>query len=297
MSKVFFLLRAFFLIVAAKDLQGSSIDENSSDFNAALSLERPFIRVPLCDYIKQIKSPKLILGEGHIINQESLATEFRSGGDQELTESMVDFLDPFKFHKNEGYYTASAELCKNFNSDWCGNLTNPVHRESLFIPNTFDLIFDATYTSGVVSEELFNDISKSLRSGGIFIIPLYVSEEEGFFMCGYIGEPHPMDWYSRKIQFNSLEKVYEYWKDFLISRGFACVSFDKSPVTVVLEKHFQEGLISREKRKDLDEEYFKVAWKSLKTPTADMQKLSDAAQIDSHLAHYRLGTHYLIAKK
>lgn len=298
MNKIsFLLLIAVFLSAESKNVHGSRIQNNFEELNSALYLEEPFIRMPLCDYLETVKSPKLILGEGHILNAESLAIEFRREGDQELTESMIDFLDSYSFHKNEGYYTASAELGENFNSDWCGNLTNSFHRESLFLPNTFDLVFDATYHPGAISEQLFNDISKSLRSGGVFIMPLPIHEEESLFMCGHNGFSHEMDWYSRKLKFKSLDEAYEYWKEFIISQGFSCVSFHKSPITLFLEKLSGDGLITNEEPEKLNEKDIEVIQELFKQEIPEISKISSAAQIDSHLAHYGLGTHYLITEK
>lgn len=298
MKKNLLLLIAVFGISIFDKIQASDSQTSGEDFNSALSLEEPFIRVPILDYLQTAISPKLLLGEGHISDTEALPPEFRKDGPQELTESMIQFDgQSYDFHKNEGYYTASGELSRRFNSDWCGNLRNSLHRKRLFIPDTFDLIFDATYHPDAISEGLFPDIASSLRSEGVFIMTLPIDEEDGIFMCGHKNFSHEMPWYSREIKFDSLQEVYGYWSDFLKNQGFSSVTFYKSPATLFLENLYEEDTLSSDSPDHLKEEELEVIKDRFKNEIPVLSKKSPVFELDPHLAHYGLGTHYFIAKK
>ncbi len=292
------LLTVIFCISNFSNVHASHIETTEENLNSALSLKEPFIRISIPDYLQTSHSPKLLLGEGHISNTETLPIEFRKDGAQELTESMIRFDDhSYDFHKNEGYYTVSAELSPHFNSDWCGNLRNSAHRKTLFLPDTFDLIFDATYPPDAISKPLFSDIASSLRSKGVFIMTLPITEEDGLFMCGHKGFSHEMPWYSRELKFNSLHEVYEHWEDFLHYQGFSRVTFHKSPFTLFLEKLYEEGALSKDGFENLNKEDIEIIKGRFKNEVPLLSRQSPVFELDPHLAHYGLGTHYFIAKK
>jgi len=213
---------------------------------------------------------------------------------------MIDFSPEtsYAFHKNTGYYTASAELGKSFNSDWCGNLTNPLHRQTLFSPDTYTLIFDATYHSNAICEDLFPDVVGSLCSGGVFIMQLSIAEEKGKVMCGHdTAGHHSMSWYSRELTFDTLENVYAYWEEFLISKGFSRVNFYKSPLTLWLESISEEKGIDTKAPSNLTENDIEELKRYFNQEIPVLSINSPVAQIDPHLAHYGLSTHYLMVWK
>lgn len=289
-NKLILLILVFYIPTVAKSSNIKQDEETT--YYGALKLEDPYIRVSLPQYLNTVDSAKLILGEGHIKSSQGLAPEYREGGEQELSESMLLFTEhTYDFHENVGYYTASAELGGNFSSDWCGNLTNLKHRQSLFVPNTYDMIFDATYHPGAICEDLFSDVARSLKSSGVFIFQLPIFEEDGFFMSGHGTRSHEMPWYSRELKFKHLQGVYNHWQDFLVSKGFTTVVCYQSPITIWMkEKAIQLGDAEKWTTEELV--LFKTKFQQ---EIPEYSKQSKVYQLDSHLAHYGLSTHYIIA--
>lgn len=272
-----------------------------------LELEKPVIRKALKDYILECdeRDKILMLGEGHIMDPYSLPEEFSPGtGGQELTNSMVD--GSYTFHKNEGFYTASAELAESFNSDWVGNFRIPSHRETLFFKNTYTIIFDATYHPGAQSDGLYVDIANSLLPEGYFIqsLPVTLNDEDRYISGHYTEETSDIDWYAHKVSFPTLGEVNKYWELFLIKRGFSEVSFFESPVTLFLNNLVSSEKISTsiwDKMNEQDriflDEIFLTPSGLLSSELHTLSKESEAAKINPAFAHYGLSTHYFIAKK
>ena len=295
--KVFYTLLSI-VCMGSSFLKASDLDV----FNSGLELEVPLIRMPLEDYVegRAGKPIKLILGEGHINDVQKLPKEFLSHEDsalegvQALTWSLLD--EGYEHHRNEGFYTASAEAAEGFASDWAGNLRNAYHRRSLFPPETYDLIFDATYTPNALCADLFKDIAVSLRPGGYFIMTLSVTLVDGRYMCGHEAGEHELLWYRRAISFGRIGGVADYWRSFLEARGFSSIRCYEAPVTSIINELYTSGAISTPHIDDFTEADGDIVEERL-AGSVGFNKKSVAAEIEPHLAHYTLSTYYLVARK
>lgn len=286
-------MRAFILLIFISlfilDAHSATEVPDLESFLSGMFLETPLIR--------RAPSGDLILGEGHIdpSKHDALPPEFKAGGRQELTSSMVD--GSLDFHRNDDFSTASAEGNKAFNSDWVGNLTNPSHRDTLFTPKAFDLVFDATYVPDIYSEGFLAKVAGSLNPGGTFIMQLPITLEEGTYRTGHSGgKDNSMDWFNEKLSFPTLEEVYDYWQDTLKTLGFSEVTCHESPMMELIRAHLPVTDPYDTKSIDMDSFEAFMETPAGKEAIAKSQQSSPVAKLHLHLAHFLLSTNYIIAR-
>ncbi|MEI7493066.1 MAG: hypothetical protein WCJ92_00505 [Alphaproteobacteria bacterium] len=211
----------------------------ASEILQGLVLETPIIRGTVDDYVARRgdQPSKLVLGAGHIENPYALHPKYQPDGNNRLTESLQS---GYEFHKHERWYAFSAETDGPFGSDMVGNIRIPSHQEMIFVPNTWDIIWDESYHPSVLSaQNLFENAFASMKTGGLFVFTLPIYRVSDYIATGHV--PRVPDYIAtRHAQFNeklayqnisnhftSLEDVEEFVRRNLQIIGFSEVSMHK----------------------------------------------------------------------
>lgn len=272
----------------------ASSEQNMEKFSVqdGFDLHTPLIRRSLEGFDFKTENPILILGEGHIEDPSKLSV-YTPGTNDELSTSHLD--GSLDFHRNKGFYTASAEKDPAFNSDWVGNFLVKPHRATLFKDRFFGIIFDATYSPSAFSSDIFKDIADSLMSGGTYIMQLPLAQVSDSFQSAHRINSHSMPWFSRELSFPTIVSVETHWRNFLLSQGFTSVTLEEAPVSFAFK---ERGLSSLKIH-----EYLKDSSLSQVNPdlfNKSLFKYSESSklyQLCPDLRHYPLCNYYLMAKK
>lgn len=212
-----------------------------------LKLEEPMIRVSVISYIKErgAQSCKLAIGAGHISDPSKLHPDYQPEGDIGLTESIQGDYD---FHQHIGWYAVSAEADDAFGSDMVGNVRVDSHQTALFVPNTWNIIWDESYHPDVLSApNLFEKVFESLKCEGKFIFTLMVKKKDGYFVTGHdcheetrnLSFNEKLAYQDLSDHFTSLEEVETFIRNNLINIGFSRVDMYPSSLAKVIDEERQ----------------------------------------------------------
>lgn len=222
-----------------------SLDLNLPDILQGLTLEVPVVRCSVNDYVEERvgKQSKLVIGAGHIWQLSELHPDYQPDGTNGLTESLQGGYD---FHKHEGWYTFSAETDHAFGSDVVGNIRTPSHQEAIFVPNTWDIIWDESYHPSVLSApKLFENVFASLKPRGVFVftVPIHHRSSD-WIVTGHCDDKAIDDpCFSEKIayqnlsdRFRSLAEVEDFVRTNLQEIGFSTVNLYKNSFVIAADE-------------------------------------------------------------
>jgi len=226
-----------------------SVDLKLPNILQGLTLEMPVVRYTVNDYVEERtgQQSKLVIGAGHIQELGGLHLDYQPGGTNDLTESLQGGYD---FHKHEGWYTFSAETDYAFGSDMIGNIRTPSHQEAIFVPNTWDIIWDESYHPSVLSApKLFENAFTSLKPGGVFVftVPIHHRSSDWIVTGHYDDKAIDDPCFNEKItyqnlsdRFRSLAEVEDFVRSNLQEIGFSTVNLYKSSIVIAADKMREE---------------------------------------------------------
>ena len=221
-----------------------SVDLKLPNILQGLTLEMPVVRYTVNDYVEERtgQQSKLVIGAGHLHELGGLHLDYQPGGTNDLTESLQGGYD---FHKHEGWYTFSAETDYAFGSDMIGNIRTPSHQEAIFVPNTWDIIWDESYHPSVLSApKLFEKAFVSLKPGGVFIftVPIHHRSSD-WIVAGHYDKEIEDPCFNEKVahqnlsdRFFSLEEVEDFVRSNLQKIGFSTVNLYKSSMVIAADE-------------------------------------------------------------
>ncbi|MEI7493067.1 MAG: hypothetical protein WCJ92_00510 [Alphaproteobacteria bacterium] len=271
---------------------------NASGILQGLALETPIIRATVDDYVagRGDEPCKLVIGAGHIENPDALHSEYLPDGGNSLTESLQG---GYEFHKHEGWYAFSAETDEPFGSDMVGNIRTSSHQKAIFVPNTWDIIWDESYHPSVLSaQNLFENAFASMKTGGLFVFTLPIYRVSDYIATGHECDEeidHPqfnesLAYQNLSNHFSSLGEAEEFVRSNLQIIGFSEVSMHKSALLKAAGVDFIE---------DLPEENIAHILSSSTTIAANIaanRGENPLLAIDEIFAHTG-GMYYFVAKK
>ncbi len=210
-----------------------------------LNLETPIVRHGISDYVLERRDQpcKLAIGAGHITDIDKLVPDYQPGGHNELTENIQGDND---FHEHRGWYTFSAETDSAFGSDMVGNIRTLSHQKAIFVPNTWDIIWDESYHPSVLSaQRLFEMAFASLKPGGVFVCTIPIQKKHDYFLTGHNQDKEvgATPTFNEKLaymglseRFSSLIAVEDFVRRNLEAIGYSDVQFFESPLFKVLNE-------------------------------------------------------------
>lgn len=225
--------------------QPRSVDLNLPDILQGFTLEVPVVRYDVNAYVEERagQQSKLVIGAGHIHELRGLHPDYQPGGTNSLTESLQGGYD---FHKHEGWYTFSAETDYAFGSDMIGNIRTPSHQEAIFVPNSWDIIWDESYHPSVLSApKLFENAFASLKPAGIFVftVPIHHRSSDWIVAGHYDNKAIENPCFNEKIayqnlsdRFRSLAEAEDFLRSNLQEIGFSTVNLYKSSIVIAADE-------------------------------------------------------------
>ena len=272
---------------------GLLIQLNASGILQGLGLETPIIRVAVDDYVagRGDQPSKLVIGAGHIESPDALHSEYLPDGGNSLTESLQG---GYEFHKHDGWSTFSAETDEPFGSDMVGNIRISSHQEAIFVPNTWDMIWDESYHPSVLSATaLFENAFASMKTGGLFVFTVPIHPSADYIVTGHYNEEIDDPQFNEKLayrnlsnHFASLEEAEEFVRSNLQTIGFSEVSMHKSAFMKAAGVDFIEDITK--------EDVFQIM--NLAPSIAANLETNPLLAIDEIFAHTG-GGYYFVAKK
>lgn len=274
----------------------SIVQLNAADILQGLKLETPIIRRNIADYVAERgdQPSKLVVGAGHIQTLDDLHSEYQLDGGNRLTESLQGGYD---FHKHEGWYTFSAETDEPFGSDMVGNIRICSYQEAIFVPNTWNIIWDESYHPSVLSApNLFERAFESLRLGGVFVFTVPIKKRGlDCIVTGHYDKEidHPqfnesLAYQNLSNRFFSLEAVEEFVSDKLQTIGFSRVFMYKSALLKAVGVDFIEDENAMEENSS---DIFRLVASIAANP-----ETNPLLAIDEIFAHTG-GMYYFVARK